>query len=45
MFNRPLIKNVNVDEVVALGAAVQGSILAGEKNDVVLLDVTPLNLR
>ena len=30
-FNRPLIKNVNVDEVVALGAAVQGSILTGER--------------
>ena len=43
-FNRPLIKNVNVDEVVALGAAVQGSILSGEKNDVLLLDVTPLTL-
>ena len=43
-FNRPLIKNVNVDEVVALGAAVQGSIINGEKNDVLLLDVTPLSL-
>lgn len=43
-FNKPLIKNVNVDEVVALGAAVQGSILSGEKNDVLLLDVTPLSL-
>lgn len=43
-FNRPLIKNVNVDEVVALGAAVQASILTGEKNDVLLLDVTPLTL-
>ena len=43
-FNRPLIKNVNVDEVVALGAAVQGSILSGDKTDVLLLDVTPLNL-
>lgn len=43
-FNRPLIKNVNVDEVVALGAAVQGSIISGDKTDVLLLDVTPLNL-
>ena len=43
-FNLPLIKNVNVDEVVALGAAVQGSILAGEKTDLLLLDVTPLSL-
>lgn len=43
-FNRPLLKNVNVDEVVAMGAAVQGAIISGEKNDVVLLDVTPLAL-
>lgn len=43
-FNRPLLKNVNVDEVVAMGAAVQGAIISGEKTDVLLLDVTPLNL-
>ena len=43
-FNRPLLKNVNVDEVVAMGAAVQGAIINGEKTDVLLLDVTPLNL-
>ena len=43
-FNKPLIKNVNVDEVVALGAAVQGSIISGDKTDVLLLDVTPLTL-
>lgn len=43
-FNRPLLKNVNVDEVVAMGAAVQGAIISGEKNDVLLLDVTPLAL-
>lgn len=43
-FNKPLIKNVNVDEVVALGAAVQGSILSGDKKDILLLDVTPLTL-
>lgn len=43
-FNRPLIKSANVDEIVALGAAVQGSIISGEKTDVLLLDVTPLAL-
>ncbi|PIC87886.1 molecular chaperone DnaK [Sporosarcina sp. P20a] len=37
-------KGVNPDEVVAMGAAVQGSILTGDVKDVVLLDVTPLSL-
>ncbi|MDO5845689.1 MAG: molecular chaperone DnaK [Methanocorpusculum sp.] len=37
-------KNINPDECVALGAAVQGAVLTGEAKDVVLLDVTPLTL-
>ncbi|MFH1998594.1 MAG: Hsp70 family protein, partial [Planctomycetota bacterium] len=44
IFGREPSKNVNPDEVVALGAAVQGAILAGDVDDVVLLDVTPLSL-
>lgn len=43
-FNKELNKSVNPDEVVALGAAVQGGVLAGDVKDVLLLDVTPLSL-
>src|SRR5204863_1052468 len=42
--NKEPHKGVNPDEVVAVGAAVQGSVLAGERKDVLLLDVTPLTL-
>src|SRR5437867_1105498 len=44
IFNREPHKGVNPDEVVAVGAAIQGAVLAGEVRDVVLLDVTPLSL-
>ena len=37
-------QGVNPDEVVAIGAAVQGAVLQGDVNDVLLLDVTPLTL-
>jgi molecular chaperone DnaK len=44
LFGREPHKGVNPDEVVAVGAAVQAAVLAGEVKDVVLLDVTPLSL-
>ncbi|GAX60210.1 chaperone protein DnaK [Candidatus Scalindua japonica] len=44
VFNKEPNKSVNPDEVVALGAAIQGAVLAGEVHDVLLLDVTPLSL-
>jgi molecular chaperone DnaK len=43
-FGREPARNVNPDEVVAIGAAVQGAILAGDVKGVLLLDVTPLSL-
>jgi molecular chaperone DnaK len=44
LFNKEPHKGVNPDEVVAVGAAIQGGVLAGEVKDVLLLDVTPLSL-
>lgn len=44
MFGKEPHKGVNPDEVVAVGAAIQGGVLAGEVQDVLLLDVTPLSL-
>ncbi|KAL2218057.1 chaperone DnaK [Thermoascus aurantiacus ATCC 26904] len=44
MFGREPAKSVNPDEAVAIGAAIQGAVLAGEVTDVLLLDVTPLSL-
>ena len=44
LFGKEPSKGVNPDEVVAMGAAIQGGVLTGEVNDVLLLDVTPLSL-
>jgi molecular chaperone DnaK len=44
LFGREASREINPDEVVAIGAAIQGGVLKGEIKDVVLLDVTPLSL-
>ena len=44
IFGKAPHQGVNPDEVVALGAAIQGSVLAGDRTDVLLMDVTPLTL-
>ncbi len=44
LFGRAPSKSVNPDEAVAIGAAIQGGVLAGDVTDVLLLDVTPLSL-
>ena len=43
-FGKDARHNVNPDEAVALGAAIQGGVLSGDVKDVLLLDVTPLSL-
>ncbi|MDQ1923294.1 molecular chaperone DnaK [Massilia pseudoviolaceinigra] len=43
-FGRDARKDVNPDEAVAVGAAIQGAVLSGERSDVLLMDVTPLSL-
>ncbi|PKG39395.1 molecular chaperone DnaK [Psychromonas sp. Urea-02u-13] len=43
-FGKEARKDVNPDEAVAMGAAIQGAVLSGEKTDVLLLDVTPLSM-
>ncbi|KAM3583842.1 Hsp70 ATPase ssc1 [Umbelopsis sp. WA50703] len=44
IFGRDPTKSVNPDEAVAIGAAIQGGVLAGNVTDLLLLDVTPLSL-
>jgi len=44
IFGKPPRRDVNPDEAVAAGAAIQGAVLSGERKDVLLLDVTPLSL-
>lgn len=44
IFQKEPNKSINPDEVVAIGAAIQGSVLSGDNNNIVLLDITPLTL-